>query len=54
MKHGFGIRFYLCKSVFIRGFSTESPRAYITATGYPGAIYDAAGRFIYVSLTKKF
>ena len=38
-------------------FGQDPPLAYNgggNATGYPGAIYDAVGRFVYVSLTKKF
>lgn len=38
-------------------FGQDPPKAYNgggNAQGYPGAIYDAVGRFVYVSLTKKF
>jgi outer membrane receptor protein involved in Fe transport len=38
-------------------FGTDPPKAYGfggSSTGYPGSIYDATGRFVYVSLTKKF
>ena len=28
--------------------------AFGNSTGYPGFIYDATGRFVYVRLTKKF
>ena len=38
-------------------FGQDPPKAYNgggNADGYPGAIYDATGRFVYVSLTKKF
>jgi iron complex outermembrane receptor protein len=38
-------------------FGQDPPLAYNgggNADGYPGAIYDATGRFVYVSLTKKF
>jgi iron complex outermembrane receptor protein len=38
-------------------FGTDPPKAYgsgSSGTGYPGFIYDATGRFVYLSLTKKF
>ena len=38
-------------------FGTDPPKAYglgQNSTGYPGFIYDATGRFAYISLTKKF
>ncbi len=38
-------------------FGQDNPTAYGrfgNVTGYPGFIYDAVGRFVYVSLTKKF
>jgi hypothetical protein len=38
-------------------FGTDSPKAHgfgDNSTGYPGFIYDATGRFVYLSLTKKF
>ena len=37
-------------------FGTDPPKAYGSgnnAYGYPGFIYDATGRFVYISLTKK-
>jgi iron complex outermembrane receptor protein len=38
-------------------FGQDPPRAFDfqnNANGYPGTIYDSTGRFVYVSLTKKF
>ena len=38
-------------------FGQDPPKAYGfggSSTGYPGFIYDATGRFVYVSLGKKF
>jgi len=35
-------------------FGQDPPRALASAFGYPSAIYDATGRFVYVSLKKKF
>ena len=38
-------------------FGQDPPRAYGfggNATNYPGFLYDATGRFVYVQLTKKF
>ena len=39
-------------------FGQDPPKAYgnflSNAYGYPGSIYDATGRFVYVSLKKKF
>src|SRR5206468_10912847 len=39
------------------GFGQDPPKAYGfggNSTGYPGFLYDSQGRFVYVSLTKKF
>jgi outer membrane receptor protein involved in Fe transport len=35
-------------------FGQDPPRALAATFGYPSAIYDATGRFVYVSLKKKF
>jgi iron complex outermembrane receptor protein len=35
-------------------FGHDPPDATNTATNYPGFLYDSTGRFVYVSLTKKF
>ena len=38
-------------------FGTDPPKAYGSGNngyGYPGFIYDSTGRFVYISLTKKF
>ncbi|MBA3963921.1 MAG: TonB-dependent receptor [Chthoniobacterales bacterium] len=38
-----------CNNVF-----GKDPPTAATSTNYPGALYDSTGRFIYLSLTKKF
>ena len=38
-------------------FGQDPPKAYGfggSSTGYPGFIYDATGRFVYVTLRRKF
>ena len=35
-------------------FDQDPPQAFLTGANYPDSLYDSVGRFVYVSLTKKF
>jgi iron complex outermembrane receptor protein len=35
-------------------FDQDPPQAFLTSANYPDFLYDSVGRFVYVSLTKKF
>ena len=35
-------------------FDEDPPQAFLTGANYPDSLYDSVGRFVYVSLTKKF
>ena len=43
-----------CNNVFGQDPPDEIGFEFGNANGYPGFIYDAIGRFVYVELTKKF
>jgi hypothetical protein len=35
-------------------FGHDPPRAFNVSVGYPGSLYDSVGRFVYVSVRKRF